>query len=150
MQSTVFRGHVAACWYSSVVGMSVCVCLCVGHDREPCKYRWTDRHAIWAGADSRGFKKRCIYIGGSALWHHPANAMDRSVWQRRGVLSLPLLQQLIIGTWQSWAILVNFDWLRKSNRTMVFLRALCFKLSLWQTALQRRENLRFKRFASLE
>jgi len=115
MQSTVFRGHVAACCYSSVVGMSVWVCLCVGHDREPCKNGWTDRDAIWAGADSRGFKKRCITLGvhfgtfWRMRWIDLCGSGD--AYCRYHYYSNFLL---VLTPWQSWAILVNFD---KENRT---------------------------------
>ena len=138
MQSTVFRGHVAACCYSSVVGMSVWVCLCVGHDREPCKNRWTDRDAIWAGADSRGFKKRCITLGvhfgtfWRMRWIDLCGSGD--AYCRYHYYSNFLL---VLTPWQSWAILVNFD---KENRTESWFSWMRFVLNaVWQTALQRRE-----------
>jgi len=40
----------------------VCLSLCVGHVREPCKNSWTDRDAVW-GTDSCGPKEPCIMWG---------------------------------------------------------------------------------------
>ena len=39
------------------VAWSVCVCVSIGHVREPCKNVWT--HAVW-GPKSRGFKEPFI------------------------------------------------------------------------------------------
>ena len=48
------------------VAWSVCLCLSVGHVREPCKNGWTDRDAVWVG-DSGGPKEPYVCI----RWVHP-------------------------------------------------------------------------------
>jgi len=57
---------IVAYWYkqSSVGGLSVClcVCLCVGHVREPRENGWTDWHGIWK-ADSGGPKESRVGWG---------------------------------------------------------------------------------------
>ena len=99
MQSTgvTWRPVATVAWS---VCLYVCVCLLVT-TVSPANTDEPIDTPFGQGQTHVGSRSDVFTLVGGALWHHPANAMDRSVWQRRGVLSLPLLQQLIIGTWQS-------------------------------------------------
>jgi len=71
-------------------------CMCVDHDREPCRNWWTDRDAVWG--QTRLGKGTMYSTKWGVHWLHLVNTMDGTVRRQRYGLSRPLLRQLVLFT----------------------------------------------------